>query len=352
MSEHILGHGPSRELVTGATGLVGMHRLAWRLERNWPTVGLHRKDSDLARTADFLRGRLGSRFDESWANLVWREADLMSPMDLEEAMEGCDRVFHAAGRVSFKPGDEAMLKAVNERGTAHVVNAALAAGVQRLFHVSSVAALGRSVGDEEGQQRVTERADWADGAGASPYGLSKHAGEMEVWRGMAEGLDVIVVNPTIILGQSGYEESSGMVYQRAAQGRKYHPIGGNGFVGADDLLSVCAALDKEADAGRQGVLGERFVVSGEDVSYRDLMGWIAEGLGVQAPTKPLAGWMLEVGWRLASVLALVTRKPPLLTKDLARNTRKQHGYDTSKLKAVLPEFAFTPIQEVIKTATS
>lgn len=352
MSEHTPGHGPSRELVTGATGLVGMHRLAWRLERNWPTVALHREGSDLTRTAEFLRAKLGLKFDEAWAALEWRQADLSSPMDLEDAMKGCDRVFHAAGRVSFKPGDEAMLKAVNQLGTAHVVNAALAVGVQRLFHISSVAALGRSQGIDGGQFRVTEGSDWAEGAGASPYGLSKHAAEMEVWRGMAEGLEVIVVNPTIILGEATYGESSGMVYQRAAQGRKYYPVGGNGFVGAEDVLSVCAALDKAADAGQKDILGERFVVSAEDVSYRDLMGWIAEGLNVAAPTKPLAGWMLEMGWRLAAVLSWVTRRPPLLTKDLARNTRKRHGYDTSKLKRTLPEFAFTPIQEVVKAATS
>lgn len=353
MSEHIQGHGPSVELITGATGLVGMYRLAWRLERGMPTVALRREGSNVERTRVFLQDKLGSKFEEAWRTLKWREADLSDPLALEEAMEGCERVFHAAGRVSFKPGDEAALKTVNEKGTANVVNAALASGVKRLIHMSSVAALGRShVGEGAVDLTVTEGSDWADGAGASPYGVSKHAAEMQAWRGMAEGLDLIVVNPTIILGDARYEESSGMVYRRAAQGRKYHPAGGNGFVGAEDLIAVCSALDAAADAGQKGILGERFVVSSENVTYRDLMGWVAEGMGVEPPSKVLENWMLELGWRLARVWSVLSRKPPILTKDLARNTRRQHRYDTSKLRSALPEFAFTPIREVVKETTS
>lgn len=348
MSEQVPGHGPAQELVTGATGLVGMYRLAWRLERGWPTVALRREGSDVARTAAFLKDHLGAAFEAAWAALEWRTADLSEVMGLEEAMAGCERVFHAAGRVSFKPGDEARLKAVNQEGTANVVNAALGAGVKRLFHLSSVAALGRADG---AAGPVHEEVEWEEGATASPYGVSKHAGELEAWRGAAEGLDVIVVNPTIILGDARYSESSGMVYRRVAEGRRYHPVGGNGFVGAADLIAVMAALDAKADRGEGGVLGERFVVSAEDLSYADLMGWVAAGLGVDPPTKPLSGWMLSLGWRLATVWGALTGKPPMLTRDMARNTLVQHRYDTSKLQKTLPEFSFTPIREVVAEAT-
>ena len=131
MTEPTPGHGPSCELVTGATGLVGMERVAWRLERGWPTVALHRAGSDVDRVKRWLQERLGNGFEAAWASLEWREADLDDVLALEDAMEGCKRVFHAAGRVSFRPGDEAQLKAVNQEGTANVVNAALAMGIQR-----------------------------------------------------------------------------------------------------------------------------------------------------------------------------------------------------------------------------
>ena len=346
MSEQVAGHGPSKELVTGATGLVGMYRLAWRLERGWPTVALKRGKSNVERVRVFLADRLGPAFGEAWAALEWAEADLSDVVALEEAMSGCGRVFHAAGRVSFQPGDEERLKAVNAVGTANVVNAALGAGVKRLVHVSSVAALGRSAAGES----VHETSDWADGAGASPYGKSKRAGEFEAWRGEAEGLEVFVVNPTIILGDARYGESSGAVFRQAARGSRYHPAGGNGFVGAADLLEVVGALDASADEGAEGILGERFVVSAEDVPYRDILTWIAEAIGKRPPVRPLAGWMLEAGWRGAALWSRLSGRPALLTRDMARNTMTMHHYDTAKLQRALPDFRFTPIREVVSEA--
>ena len=354
MTEPIPGHGPSKELVTGATGLLGMERLGYRLERGWPTVALRRVGSDVGRVEAFLRERLGEGFAAAWSKLEWREADLSDVGALEEAMEGCVRVFHAAGRVSFRPGDEARLKAVNAVGTANVVNAALASGIRRLVHISSVAALGRSSVDPETGDRlpVSERSDWADGAGASPYGVSKHAGEMEVWRGVAEGLAAFAVNPTVILGDARYAESSGMIYRRAAKGGRFYPIGGNGYVGVADVVAAVAALDEAVDQGRDGILGERFVVSAEDVPHRDVMAWAAEGLGASVPTRPLTGWMLGLAWRAAWLAAVVTGRPPVLTRDLARNTQSVHCYDTSKLRTALPDFRFTSIREVIRQATA
>ena len=325
-----------------------MYRLAWRLKRGWPTVALRRAGSNVDRVAAFLEEELGENFSQAWSELEWREADLSDVLALEDAMAGCHRVFHAAGRVSFQTGDEAQLKAVNQVGTSNVVNAALGAGVRRLVHVSSVAALGRTT---EGGEAVHEESDWAEGVGASPYGVSKRAAEMEAWRAEAEGMELIVVNPTIILGDARYDESSGMVYRRVAQARRYYPAGGNGFVGAADLIRVMAALDEAADAGQEGILGERFVVSSEDLSYRKLMGWVAQGLGVKAPSKPLAGWMLGLGWCLATLWGVLTRTPAQLTRDMAKNTRVHHQYNTSKVRAALPGFAFTPIEEVLRETT-
>ena len=353
MTEPTPGHGPSKELVTGATGLVGMERLVYRLERGWPTVALRRAGSDVGRVEAFLRERLGDGFVAVWSGLEWREADLSDVGALEDAMEGCARVFHAAGRVSFRPGDEARLKAVNAVGTANVVNAALASGICRLVHISSVAALGRSSVDAEGNHLpVSERSDWAEGAGASPYGISKHAGEMEVWRGVAEGLAAFAVNPTVILGDARYAESSGMIYRRAAKGGRFFPIGGNGYVGVADVVAAVAALDEAVDQGSEDILGERFVVSAEDVLHRDVMVWAAEGLGASVPTRPLAGWMLGFAWRAAWLAASVTGRPPALTRDLARNTQSVHRYDTSKLRTALPDFRFTSIREVVRQATA
>ena len=243
-------------------------------------MALRRAGSDVGRVEAFLRERLGEGFAAAWSGLEWREADLSDVVALEEAMEGCGRVFHAAGRVSFRPGDDAQLKAVNAVGTANVVNAALATGMRRLVHISSVAALGRSSVDPETGDRlpVSERSDWAEGAGASPYGVSKHAGEMEVWRGRGRRAAAFAVNPTVILGDARYGESSGDDLSARCQGVAGSiPSGAMGYVGVADVVAAVAALDDAADQGSEGILGERFVVSAEDVLHRDVMTWAADG---------------------------------------------------------------------------
>ena len=161
-----------------------------------------------------------------------------------------------------------------------------------------------------------------------------------------------MVNPTVILGDVRYGESSGMIYRRAAKGGRFYPIGGNGYVGVADVVAAVAALDEAVDQGRDGILGERFVVSAEDVLHRDVMAWAAEGLGASVPTRPLTGWMLGLAWRAAWLAAVVTGRPPVLTRDLARNTQSVHRYDTSKLRTALPDFRFSPIREVIRQATA
>ena len=195
-----------------------MYRLAWRLKRGWPTVALRRAGSNVDRVAAFLEEQLGENFSQAWSDLEWREADLSDVLALEDAMAGCHRVFHAAGRVSFQTGDEAQLKAVNQVGTSNVVNAALGAGVQAVGPRVIGGRLGAH--HRRAERRCTRSRIGQRASDASPYGRQQ-AGRAS-WRpgaAEAEGMEVIVVNPTIILGDARYDESSGMVYRRVATGR-------------------------------------------------------------------------------------------------------------------------------------
>ena len=303
---------------------------------------LHRPSSHRQRVLDAVQEACPEALDR----LTWCEGDVTDQASLDDALDGVDTVYHCAALVSFHPADAAAMARINADGTAQLVNAMLHRNTPRLVHVSSVAALGRKAGEP-----TTEDTLFEEQPGTTAYARSKQRAEMEAWRGMAEGLEVIVVNPTIILGDARYGESSGMVFRRAAEGRRHYPAGGGGFVGVIDLLAVCAALDVGADGGQQGILGERFIVSAEDVSHRDIMTWVAESIGVRPPSAPLQGWMLALAWRAATAAAWITRKPPILTRDLARNTQVQHQYDTGKLSRALPDFRFTPIREVIREAT-
>ena len=124
--------------------------------------------------------------------------------ELETAIQGCDRVFHLAALVSFHPSDEQKLMCINKGGTENVVNAMLMGGIKKLVYVSSVAAFGHTT-----KSPITEETPFEEGPLITGYSRSKYASELEVWRGHAEGLDVLIVNPTIIIGEGNFSRSSG-----------------------------------------------------------------------------------------------------------------------------------------------
>ena len=259
-------------------------------------------------------------------------------------MDGCDRVFHAAGRVSFRPGDEAQLKAVNAVGTANVVNAALTTGIRRLVHISSVAALGRSSVDRRrGALPVSERSDWAEGAGSlTLWRQQARRGDGGVAGCGRRGSPAFAVNPTVILGDARYGESSGLIYRRAAKGGRFYPIGGNGYVGVADVVAAVAALDEAVDQGREDILGERFVVSAEDVLHRDVMAWAAEGLGAGGADPP-PHWM-DAGPCLACRMAGRGGHGPSAGLDPGPCPQHAvvHVMTHRSCGAALPDFRFQP----------
>ena len=168
-------------LVTGGSGLLGKALLDMLISKG-ETVKAIYHTSPLS-------------YPDS-PRLIPVSCDILDVYALEDVMKDVTEVYHCAGVVSFSPRDEKKLYAVNVEGTANVVNACLIAGIQKLLHVSSVAALGRIRPGE----MINEKMQWTPETSNSKYGHSKYMGEMEVWRGVAEGLNAVVVNPAIILG--------------------------------------------------------------------------------------------------------------------------------------------------------
>ena len=283
-------------------------------------------------------------------------------------MQGCARVFHAAGRVSFQSGDEARLKAVNAAGTAHVVNAALACrGAAAGARVQRWPRWGSShVGDGAIDLTVPRScSDWADGVEASPLhtGVSKHAGRARgVARRWPRGWRCLWSTPPSFSAMRATRRAPGWCTAGRPKGRRYHPAGGNGFVGAGDLdCEVCAAhwMRGCRRGCRRASLGERFVVvRSEIVTYRDLMRWVADGLGVRAARSP-ACWKSGcsgLGWRLQPLLgAALSGKPRHPHAGFgAEYTRRHHRYDTSKLQqGAAGVLRLRPFEEVVQeTSTS
>lgn len=323
--------------VTGATGLVGRY-LVDELLRNGERVrALCRPQSDRQAVHAFL-----AKTGTDDAQLQWVEGSLRDGLFLEEAMAGCQRVFHCAAMVSFHPKDAETMMRINRDATALLVNAMLHTGARELVHVSSVAALGRKSGEP-----VHEDVPFEDGRDVSHYARSKFAAELEAWRGQEEGLRVLAVNPVIILGEGDFSRSSSMLFTLVHRGISWYPIGTNGFVAARDVARACTVLSD------QECWGERFVLCAENASYRQLMVWMAEALGVPAPRRPLKAWMLGMAWRLTALWERLTGRRAPISKESVENTSKDHRYSTTKLEDVLKakgvDWAYEPIRVTIQT---
>jgi nucleoside-diphosphate-sugar epimerase len=318
--------GQGTVLVTGGTGLLGSYLLRELLRHDQPVKALYRERKPLLLTA------------EEDARIHWVKGDVLDPVLLAEEMAGVSEVYHCAGVVSFNPSRRDHMFKINVEGTANVVNAAIAAGVRKLCHVSSVSALGR----KRDHETVTESSKWSPEANLSNYGESKFLSEMEVWRGDAEGLDTVVVNPVIILGYGDWETGSAATFKSAYDEFPWYTEGVSGFVDAEDVADVMYRLMKSE------VSGERFIVSGESMPYRELFTRMAEAFGKKPPHRRVNGLMAGIVWRWEKVKGLLTGKDPMLTKETAETARRTVHFDNTKILKALPGFRFKPIIDSIQ----
>lgn len=271
-------------------------------------------------------------------NLLQQVAcNILDVITLEEVMEGITEVYHCAGLVSFRKEDVQKLYKINVEGTANVVNAALSAGVKRMLHVSSVAALGRIREDEP----ISEKMSWTSETSNSRYGESKYLGEMEVWRGVAEGLEAVIVNPVIILGPGDWNDGSTAIFRSVYNEFPWYTNGTTGFVDVRDLANAMYLLMK-AD-----INAEQFIVSAENISYRQLFNMIADGFNKKQPHKEVTPVLAKLVVLLQSIQSKLTGKKVLVTKETALTSLAKANFDNTKLLAQLPSFKYRPLQQTV-----
>src|SRR5258705_2755808 len=185
-------------LVTGATGLLGANLLAKLAQSGKQVKAIRRASSNMELAEKTLK-----RNKLSLSDITWVEADVTDYFSLVEAMKEVEQVYHGAAVVSFNPEAVSYMMQVNIAGTANVVNAALECGVKKLCRASSTAALGRT----EESTVMDEESHWQNSKYNSNYAISKYGAEREVWRGMEEGLDAVIVNPSVIIGPGDLENA-------------------------------------------------------------------------------------------------------------------------------------------------
>lgn len=321
--------------ITGATGLVGSH-LTFRLlqEPGAKVHVLHRAGSDLA----FIKKVFAYYHPKPellYERIAWHEVDLLDSLEIESVLSPGATVFHCAAKVSFNPRDRKTLLEDNPKMTAEMVNASLASGVKRFIHLSSVAALGR----KEGQSEFNEKSDWVESKRNSNYAKGKYASELEVWRGMEEGLSAAILNPTIILGPGVWQQGSSKIFESIAQGFSFYSEGVNGFVDVRDVAEIAFQLSENEKQ-------ERYVVSAENRSYKEVFFMIADALGVKRPTRKITPFLSNIAWRWEWLKSKLTGKAPLVTKETAATALDQNYYQNHKVREEL-NFQFRPLAKSI-----
>jgi dihydroflavonol-4-reductase len=303
--------------VTGGTGLVGQ----WVLSALVQAGAMVRASYRGAPPTSLPNGA-------SAAAVEWLEGDVLDPLFLQHAVTGATVVIHAAAIVSYAPSDAERLWQTNVEGTANVVNALLShAPTARLIHVSSVAALGPPA---PGATKVDETAEWDPAAPHAAYAESKFAAELEVWRGLNEGLQGLLLNPSVVLGPGDPKRSSTQLFRYAAEEHLFYPPGALNVV---DVRDVVAAILVAAIAPSD-CLGARYVLSSEAISYADFFTQIATILGRRPPRRMLPKVLAEILWRIEAVRAKLTGAAPLLTRETARVGRRMTVFDSARAQAI------------------
>jgi nucleoside-diphosphate-sugar epimerase len=312
--------------VTGGTGFLGSYILQELVLQGRPVRALRRN-----LTVPFYMhpGLLDK--------ISWVQGDILDVNGLIENMAGCDKIIHAAGLVSFNPSDKNKLFKLNIEGTANVVNAAIEKGIADLVHVSSVSALGR----HDDASPINEEKKWIGNDGQSNYGISKYYSEMEVWRGMGEGLSPLIVNPSTLLGYGDWNQTSCGLFKTAYRAFPWYMNGSNGFADVRDTARAIIALMDH------GIRNERFIISAENRTYREIFNWMAQGFGKKQPSKKAGPFFAGIAWRTERIKSAFSRHKPLITKESVAIASRQNIYDNRKLLKALPAFRFRTLEDSI-----
>ncbi len=324
-------------LVTGGTGLVGTH-LLYDLTRAGNKVRvIKRVDSNVANVKKVF-SYYTSDADSLLKNIEWVDADLMDIYSLIDAMEGVTHVYHCAAMVSFEKKHQAEMIRVNVEGTTNMVNAALDKGVEKFCHVSSIASLGRA---EKGGL-TSEETFWKSSPENSNYSITKYAAEREVWRASEEGLNVVIVNPSLIIGGGNWTQSSSNMFTKGYKGIKFYSEGTNGFIDVRDVAAIMIRL-MESDISSQ-----RFLLNGENTSFRNYFDLIHEGFGKPKSSIKAGKFLTGFAWRAESMRALLTSSPPLITRETSLSANRKSSFSSEKIRKAFPDHKFISLEQSVK----
>jgi dihydroflavonol-4-reductase len=310
--------------LTGITGLVGSFVADLLCKNGYQIKALVRNVADCK---------------VNYPNTTFVEGDLLDPLLLNDAIAGCEFVIHCAALISFSTNKINEMMLVNIEGTKNVVNAALANNVTKLIHLSSIAALGR----DPKTILINENSQWVDSDYITNYAKSKYLAELEVWRGIEEGLSAIILNPSVVLGVGNWNKSSSKLFKYVFDEKPFFTKGNMNVV---DVRDVAAITLKALTSTKTN---QRYIVSNEVITYQSFFTALALRFHKKAPSILVKPWMAALAWRFEWLKALFTQKEPLVTKETAHQSRSSFVYVNDKVKLDF-DHVFIPLQDTLDWA--
>jgi len=320
----------SEILITGGTGFLGAYIIKTLIEQGYAVRAIKRPTTQLP---SFVDATILEKVE-------WVEGDILDIMSLNDAMTGIDIVIHCAAIVSFSKADRKRMMQINVEGTKNLVNTALDNHIRRFVHISSVAAIGRKF---EGAL-MNENAKWEENGANTPYAISKFNAELEVWRGFAEGLNGVILNPATILGYGNWKDGSCALFKTAYKEFRWYTDGVNGFTDVEDVARATVLLMQNS------ITEQRYIVCNDNLPFRTLFNTMADCFEKKRPSQKATPFLSGLAWRMEKIKSIFSGKKPVLTKESAKVANSFTRFDNSKLLQQLPGFEYTPLSETIKKA--
>ena len=310
-------------LVTGGTGLVGAHLLLHLIENGESVRAIYRNLKSIQKTKDLF-----SLYKKEvlFEKIDWIQADIIDVPSLEMVFEKVEYVYHCAALISFDPKDEDLLRKTNIEGTANIVNFCIAKAVKKLCFVSTIAALGDL---KENEKIITEAAEWNPEKPHSDYAISKYGAEMEIWRGQQEGLESVIINPGVIIGPGFWEQGSGLLFKKVANGLSFYTKGITGFIAVPDVVEIAVKLMKSHHSN------ERYILVSENIDFRDLLNCIADSLNVKRPFLHASPLLVNIAYRMDWFISNILGLKRRLDRTTAKASYAKNRYSNEKIKTTL-----------------
>lgn len=313
-------------LVTGATGLIGSYITHALVKSNHKVRVLVRPTSDLSPIKELID------------KIEVVEGDILDISQLDDAFNGVTTVIHAAALISFNSKDNRAIQKTNIEGTANMVNLSLDHKIAKFIHISSIAAIGNSTSTPT----LDEKSKWNPDFSYSQYAISKHQAELEVWRASEEGLNTLIVNPSVVLSPINERVSNAKIINHAID-YGYFTI--NGSINVVDIRDVVLAIMQLLNST---IHNQRFILNAGAISYTELISEVRNHHHLKKPTVVLPSWFLRLYIIIKQLFAFLFRTAPssITLNALTVIAAKNHFSGNKITKTTGLEYK--PIKETIK----